>query len=188
MFACIHLPSAPEGASKALQDCAESFAPEAELTAPNTILFEAGRLNRLYGGLEQIAEAVARQAAAMGLDANIALAPNTETALIAARNFSGVTLIPEKAAAALAELEIESLPLTPELWQTLESWGIRTLHDFARLPETGIAERLGNEGVYLQRLARGSVDRPLRVLQPEIRYEERVELEHALTELEPLLF
>ncbi len=188
MFACIHLPAAPEGGSKALQDCAESFGPEAEMTAPNTVVFEVSRLKRLYGGWEQIAEAVAREAGSMGLDANIAIAPNPETALLAARNFRGVTVIPEEAAAALAGLDIESLPLTPELWELLDQWGIRTLRDFTRLPETGLAERLGIEGLHLQRLARGSEKRPLRVARCEVRFEERVELEHALTELEPLLF
>ena len=165
MFACIHVPSAPEGASKALQECAESFAPEAELSAPNTILFDVSRLNRLYGGLSEVAEAVARHAGSMGFEANIAIAPNAETALIAARNFPGITLIPEEAGDALAELDIENLPLTPELWQTLGAWGIRTFRDFARLPDTGLAERLGPAGVYLHRLARGAVDRPLRVVK-----------------------
>jgi protein ImuB len=188
MFACIHLPAAPPAASKALRDCAESFSPEAELSAPHTILFDVSRLNLLYGGLSEVAEAVARHAASMGFEANVAIAPNAETALIAARNFPGITLIPEEAADALANLDIENLPLTPELWQTLEAWGIRTFHDFARLPDTGLAERLGEAGVYLHRLARGAVDRPLRVLQPATQYEERVDLEHSLTELEPLLF
>lgn len=185
MFACIH---APEGCSQTLRNCAESFAPEAELSAPDTILFDVGRLNRLYGGLSEIAETIALHAGSMGLTANIAIAPNAETALIAARNFPGITLIPEEAADALAALDIENLPLTPELWQTLESWGIHTFRDLARLPGTGLAERLGPDGVYLYRLARGAVDRPLRVLKQPVHYEERVELEHALTELEPLMF
>jgi protein ImuB len=70
----------------------------------------------------------------------------------------------------------------------LEAWGIRTFRDLARLPDTGLAERLGPDGVYLHRLARGAVDRPLRILKPEIYFEERIDLEHSLTEREPLLF
>jgi protein ImuB len=188
MFACIHLPAVPGGVLKALQECAESFAPEAEVAGPDTILFDVSRLNRLYGGLSDIAETIARHAASLGLEANIAIAPNAETALLAARNFPGITLIPEEAGDALAELDIENLPLTPELWQTLQSWGIHTFRDFARLPGAGLAERLGPDGVYLHRLARGAIDRPLRVLQPQVQYQERVELEHSLTELDPLLF
>ncbi len=142
----------------------------------------------MYGGLEQIAAAVARHAHSLGLQANIAVAPNTESAIVAARNFPGITLIPEEASDTLAQLDIENLPLTPQLWDTLEAWGVRTFRDLAQLPETGVAERLGPEGVYLQRLARGSVDRPLRIPRPEVIFEERVELEQALSNLEPLLF
>ena len=124
----------------------------------------------------------------MGLDTNVAIAPNAETALIVARNFPGITIIPEDAEEALAALDIENLPLTPELWQTLEAWGIRTFRDFSRLPDTGLAARLGRDGVYLQQLARGTADRPLRILRPVIQYEERVDLEHSLSEREPILF
>ena len=185
MFACIHLPT---GAAKRLRECASAFAPEAELTAPNTILFDVSRLYLLYGGPDQIAQAVAKHAQALGLQANIAIAPNTETALIAVRNFPGVTVIPEDAADALSRLYIENLPLTAELWETLESWGIRTFHDLAGLPEAGLAERFGPEGVYLHRLARGTVDRPLRVQIPEVTFEQQVDLEHSISLLEPLLF
>lgn len=192
MFACIHVPDPGAGVPTRLRDrlreCAASFAPEAEATAPNTILFDASRLNRLYGGPEQIAEAVLRHAQSLGLAANVAIAPNTATAVIVARNFRGVTVIPEDTAAALAGLDVRHLPLSEEVSETLEAWGIRTFEDLARLPETGIAERLGQEGVYLQQLARGAGGRPLRVLAPEIVFEERVELEHPLSELEPLLF
>src|SRR5205085_11277122 len=81
-----------------------------------------------------------------------------------------------------------NLPLTPEMGDTLASWGIRNFEDLARLPENGIAERLGRAGVYLQRMARGAVNRPLKVDKPDILFEERVELEHPLSLLEPLLF
>lgn len=185
MFACIHVPG---GTAKPLRECASAFAPEAELTDPSTILFDVSRLNLLYGGPQQIAQAVASHARSLGIQSNIAIAPNTETALIAARNFPGLTVIPQDAADALSRIYIENLPLTPQLWETLESWGIRTFQDLAKLPETGLAERFGPEGVHLQRLARGAVDRPLRVKPPEATFQERVDLDHPLSILEPLLF
>src|SRR5207248_10887401 len=116
------------------------------------------------------------------------IAPNAETAIIVARNFPGMTVVPEEAAAQLAGLDIDNLPLTPEMGDTLASWGIRNFEDLARLPEYGIAERLGPAGVHLQRLARGAVDRPLKIGKPDILFEARVELEHPLSLLEPLLF
>jgi protein ImuB len=188
MFACIHLTSLLAGASALLQNCAASFSPEAELTDPETILFDVSRLSRLYGGLGEIGEAVLQHTLTLRLEANVAVAPNAEAALLAARNFQGLSVIPENAADALRGLDVGNLPLSPQLWEMLEAWGIRTFQDFARLPESGVAARLGPEGVYLHRLARGVAERPLRVIQPEAAFEERVELENALENLEPLLF
>lgn len=188
MFACIHLPAAPRNSAQLLLQCADGFTPQAELSSPDTILFDVSRLHRLYGGIADIAETITRHTVALGLDANVAVAPNTESALIAARNLSGVTLIPEDAGEALSHLDIEHLPLTPELWRILDSWGIRTFHDLAHLPDIGLAERFGTAGVYLQSLARGAVDRPLRVLKQQLQFEDRVELEHSLSQLEPLMF
>src|SRR5262249_5162853 len=72
--------------------------------------------------------------------------------------------------------------------ETLDCWGIRTFRDLAELPEIGIAERLGAEGVRLRKLARGAGSRPLRTVAPEMVFEESLELEYPLTELEPLSF
>src|SRR5271165_6542152 len=109
MFACIYLTA--EGDPRKLADCAARFAPEAELTAPDTVLFDVSRLNLLYGSLEQIAEAIARHARSLGLNVNVGIGPNAETAILAARHFRGVTVMPEDSAAALARLDIENLPL-----------------------------------------------------------------------------
>lgn len=187
MLACIHC-RAPLDSSKQLQDCAASFSPEAEVTAPQTIVFDVSRLYRLYGNEQDIAQAIARHARSLELNTNVAIAPNAETAIVVARNFPGVTVISEHAAERLGGLDIENLPLTPEMCETFESWGIRRFADLAQLPENGIAERLGPAGVYLHRLAKGVVERPLRVHKPDILFEERVQLEHPLSLLEPLLF
>jgi protein ImuB len=187
MFACIYNLDAGD-CSRALQDCAAAFAPEAELTAPATIVFEAGRLERLYGPPEALVQAILQHARSLGLHVNVALAPNAEAAILAARNFPGATTIPARAAAALGELNVAQLPLTAEMAETFESWGVRKFEDLARLPATGIAERFGPAGVRLRDVARGAADRPLRIRSPETVYRERVELEYPLVLLEPLLF
>jgi len=186
MYACVHRETAArETAATGLAGVAESFAPVFELTSPGTIVFDISGLGRLYGPPRQIAAAIAKRA---GAGANVAVAANVETAILAARNFSGVTVICGNVVEALAPLGIEALPLTPEMWETLDSWGIRTLADFANLPPLGVAERLGPEGVHLQDLARGATERPLRVYKPNLPYEDRIELEHPVELLEPLLF
>jgi len=117
-----------------------------------------------------------------------AIAATLEAAVLAARNFDGVTNVaPGEEGRVLGPLPIDVLPPDPEIFETLEMWGIRTLGEFARLPEIGIAERMGERGLRLHRLARGAIDRPLRAEKIEIPYEEEIEFDHALELLEPVL-
>jgi len=174
MFACIH------GPSGTLPEIAAGFSPAFEQTAPDTIVFRVDGLQRLHGSPRQIAQAIARQA---GDEINVAIAETTDAAIIAARNFPGVTVSPD-----LNDLDVATLPLTEEMTQVFESWGIYTLDQLAQLPQNGIAERFGPHGVYLQQLARGAIHRPLKIFQPETTYDDRIELDHPVSLLEPLLF
>jgi protein ImuB len=174
MFACIHSSSAD------LPQIASDFSPSFEQTAPDTVVFGVDGLQRLHGSPRQIAEAIAQRA---GDQVHVAIAETADAALIAARNFPGVTVAPD-----LNDLDVSTLPLTEEMAQVFESWGIYTIEQLAQLPETGLAERFGPHGVYLQQLARGVIHRPLKIFQPETRYEDRIELDHPVSLLEPLLF
>ncbi len=174
MFACIHSSAAD------LPQIASDFSPSFEQTAPDTVVFRVDGLQRLHGSPRQIAEAIAQRA---GDQVHVAIAETADAALIAARNFPGVTVAPD-----LNDLDVSTLPLTEEMAQVFESWGIYTIEQLAQLPENGLAERFGPHGVYLQQLARGVIHRPLKIFQPETRYEDRIELDHPVSLLEPLLF
>jgi protein ImuB len=178
IFACIH------GPSEFLPTIAAAFSPSFEQTAPDTIVFRVDGLHRLYGSPRQIADAIAERA---GDSIHIAIAPTADGAILAARNFPGVTLL-TNAAPDLNSLDVGTLPLTEEMAQVLESWGIYTLEQLAQLPENGLAERFGPHGVYLQQLARGAIHRQLKIFQPDTTYEDRTELDHPVSLLEPLLF
>jgi protein ImuB len=52
----------------------------------------------------------------------------------------------------------------------------------------GVAQRLGQAGVRLQKLAQGKSDRQMVLVQPPLGFEQSLELEHPLEELEPLSF
>jgi protein ImuB len=173
MFACIH------GAAE-LAKIAEAFSPWFEQTSAGTIVFPIEGLRRLYNSPDQIAQAIAQRA---GIGVNIAIAETAESAILAARNFPGVTINPD-----LDHLDISSLTISEEMLETLDAWGIRDLQQLAQLPESGIAERFGEAGVYLQGLAKGAIRRPLRAFQPDFTYDERIELDHPVELLEPLLF
>jgi protein ImuB len=192
MFACVH---SPHGDLFAL---ASSFSPAVERTASGTVVFSIAGLGRLMGPPHQIAAEIGRCGATLGIHASLAIAGNPDTAVLIATNKPGVTIVPPgKEADFLGEFPIEALcvilEVTPQLIETriietLDRWGIRTLAGLAELPEIGIAERFGKAGVHLRRLALGQTQRVLRVTTPESKFEKRVELDHPLELLEPLLF
>lgn len=186
-------------AHAALLDCAQSFSPCLEDTAPDTVLLDLEGLEHLFGSMPKIARDIARRASDLGLEANVAAASNPGTAMLAARGFSGVTFIPEgKEAERLGELPVSVLfegLLSAEqekdaarVLETLDRWGLRNLRALAALPDIPLSERLGQEGLRLQQLARGSTKRTLKLVEPPLIFEEAVELEFPVVLLEPLAF
>ena len=157
-------------------------------------------------------------AGGLGGRINVAIAANPDAAILAARSFKGLTFIaPGEELTCLGELPIEALcpesvskskvqspksktqsldfghwTLDVKRWQeileTFKLWGIRTFRDLAELPTAGLSERLGQAGVKLQQLACGKTDRQLKLVQTAPVFENSIELEHPLTELEPLSF
>jgi len=182
MYACLHAP----GNLSLLVECARGFSPLIEENPPDSVVFDARGLEALHGPPAALAREIERRA---GVKANIAIAPNPDAALHAARGFAGITVIEEKKeAAALAKLPINLLGGSPEFAESLHLWGIRTFGDFAKLPPLGVAARLGDEGVELQRLARGEGYRRLRPLEDPLEFEAELELEYPVDLLEPLAF
>jgi protein ImuB len=165
MYACIHAPDA--GAQ------AEAFSPWIEMIDPRTAVFSI----------------TPRQMAAVSRIPRAAVAATIDAAVLAARHFPGFTyLAPGDEAKILGVLPVDALPPDPEIFQTFDLWGIRSLADLARLPEKGIAERLGPRGLWFQKLARGMVDRPLKPAIPATAYEQSIELDYRLELREPLMF
>jgi protein ImuB len=179
-------------AHAALLDCAQSFSPRVEDVSCDTVLLDLVGMGPLFGALPKIARDVARRASALGLEANVAVASNPDTAVLAALGFSGVIVIPEgKEAEQLGNLPLEVLFTGGHDQQTLEvleRWGIRNFHALAALPEIALSERLGQEGIRLQQLARGRNSRSLVPVEPPLVFEEAIELEYPLVLLEPLAF
>ena len=186
MFAAIH--GRLDDAEMLLR-LAQEFSPRVERTAADTIALDADGLERIHGLPQQIASAIARRAADRGLEASVAIASNLDTAVYAARGFAGVNVIPHgDEAKYLGTLPLALLNPSPEMIETLERWGIRRFRDLAALPELGLAERLGTEGLRLHTLARGEGDRPLVPIEEPLHFEEEAELDYPLELLEPLLF
>ncbi|MGA9968282.1 MAG: DNA polymerase Y family protein [Terriglobales bacterium] len=181
-------------AHAALLDCAQSFSPRVEAHGCDTIVLDLAGLQPLFGALPKIARALSRRASDLGLETNVAVAGNPDTAALAARGFSGVTVIPEgKEAEQLGSLPVEvlfaaSAQESGQLLETFSRWGIRKLRDLAALPHVALSERLGQAGIHLQKLACGATSRTLVPVEPALIFEEVIELEYPLLLLEPLAF
>ena len=188
-------------AHAALLDCAQSFSPCVEDAAADTAILDLAGMESLFGTLPEIAHNLFRCAADLGLDTNVAVASNPDAAVLAARGFSGVTVVPlGKEAEQLGPLTVEVLfPQQEEkaskqkkeagaLLETLDRWGVRDLRALAALPEVALSERLGQEGLRVQQLARGAVSRTLVPVETPAVFEEAIELEYPIVLLEPLAF
>src|SRR6202140_1451232 len=192
----------------ALLDCAKSFSPCVEDAACDTALLDLAGMQSLLGSLPEISRAISNRTTTLGLAANVAVASNPDAAVLAARGLCGagtlarvgVTVIPAgKEAERLGPLPVEVLFANPlaeddqkeaadRLLETLDRWGVRNLQALAALPEIAFSERLGQEGLRLQRLARGAALRTLVPVEAPLIFEEAVEMEHPIVLLEPLAF
>jgi protein ImuB len=76
----------------------------------------------------------------------------------------------------------------PDILETMDRWGITTCGALARLPSADVQARLGDRGVWLQRLAMGFDPRPLRVQPPDDDFSVSLALEWPIDGLEPLSF
>ncbi len=189
-------------AHAALLDCARSFSPCVEDAAADTALLDLAGMESLFGTLPEIAHSLFHCAADLGLDGNVSVASNPDAAVLAARGFSGVTVVsPGKEAEQLGPLTVDVLfPQQEEektreqkkeaarLLETLDRWGVRDLRALAALPEVALSERLGQEGLRLQQLARGTASRTLVPVEAPAVFEEAIELEFPIVLLEPLAF
>ncbi|HEV2904259.1 MAG TPA: hypothetical protein VGW32_04380 [Pyrinomonadaceae bacterium] len=200
-----------EKPTSVLVGLAFEFSPLVEQTFADTVLLDIAGQGILFGApkaeeasideseaASNLAHAIARRATALDLKINVAVAANPDVAIHAARSFKGVTVIPKgDELSQLQDLSIKTIDYSlveidvkraQEIQETLALWGIRTFGDLARLPLPGIAERLGQDGVRLQKLAKGKTDRRLNLVRPPIGFAQSLELEHPVSELEPLAF
>ena len=208
-------PLQESAAHTALLDCAQSFSPCVEDTACDRALLDLAGMESLFGSLSEISRAIHHRATTLGLDANVAIASNPDAAVLAARGLCGAGTPFDKIRASSARVAVTVIPpgqeaeqlgtlpvavLFPDrlegeeqkeatrLLETLDRWGIRNLRTLGALPEVALSERLGQEGLRLQKLARGAASRTLVPIEAPLLFEEAVELEHPIVLLEPLAF
>ena len=182
-----------------LAEVAREFSPRIEVCSPTEIVLDLSGLTRLFGEARTIAEELRRTAADRGLRVRVAIAGTRTAARLLVRYRAGLTIVePGNEAAAVAPLpiallgDLDRIPdpesRIPDQLATFRRWGLRTLGDLAALPSDDLAARLGRQDTDWQCLARGEDGRPLVPSVPEERFEQTLELEWPIEELEPLSF
>src|SRR2546423_2024484 len=201
---------AATGENSILVDLAFTFSPLVEQTTIDTVVLDVSGQDLLFGGASESSESAEVESAVnlaneifsrskqLLLKTNLAVAPNPDGAIHAARSFRGVSLTaPGEELSQLGGLSIKKLDCSlaaidekraTEFQATFALGGIRTFADLARLPLAGVAERLGQDGVRVQKLAQGKTHRNLNLVRPPVGFEQSLELEHPISELEPLSF
>jgi len=178
-----------EATQAALIECANAFSPKIESTSDGIVTLEISGTERLFGTLETVSCKIAVAAKKTGFRLHIAIASNPDTALLAAKGFPGITIIPAgNEAQQLASLNVRLLPVTPEIAEILDGWGIKTFQALAALPTIALVERLGQEGLRLQQLACGQINRTLIPVEPLPQFIEDYEFDEPVETIEPLTF
>ncbi len=204
-------PAQENSAHLALLDVAHAFTPQVEDTAVDTLLLDLVGLDRLYGTANKMGSNLVERVAAVGMEANIAIAANPDAAMHAARGFNGTTIIPAgKEQQRLGVLPVQILldafnlssqeqnrsksqtreheQLRAQMLDTLERWGVRDFRMLGLLPEHALASRLGEVGVKLWRLALGQETRTLVLCDPPQQFQEAMDLECPVETIESLSF
>jgi protein ImuB len=176
-------------AQEALLEAAETFSPRIEDAGDGLVFIDIGGTERHYETEMDFAKSAMRAIDAVGLPGRVGVAGSKLAARVAAElPKSPTVVVPGEEEMFLAPLPLARLSPELDAASTLARWGLSSIGDLARLPESEIASRLGEVGRELHYAARGVDPRPLipRALPPEFR--EGMELEWPLVALEPFLF
>lgn len=197
-------PECERTAQEALVEVAETFSPRIEDAGDGVVFFDITGMERHFAddsrsvregtaegtdAEERLARAAIRAAESVGLPARCGIASSKLAARVAAELPKSPVIVKEgDEPEFLAPLPLARLSPELEAAAMLQRWGLSSIGELARLPESEIASRLGETGRALHYAARGVDPRPLipRTLPPDFR--EGMELEWPLVALEPFLF
>lgn len=181
-----------QAAQEALLEVAESFSPRVEDVGDGLAYLDIEGTERHFRGdspEHDLGRSLIATAERTGLPIRVGIASSKLAARIAAGLPDSPVVVPAgEEATFLAPLPLARLSPEVDLAATLESWGVRSVGDFARLPQARVASRLGRTGRDLHATARGVDPRPIIPREPPPELHEGMNLEWPLVSLEPFLF
>ncbi len=205
LFACLRS-TRPPGV---LLDLAREFSPRLERYGPGCVVLDVSGLGRLLGEAPAIGEAIAQAAADRAAGIRVAVAPTQTAARLLTVTHPRLVVVADPAAA-LAPLPLRLLHTliddggnapgdsaagaaarartTAARLAMFQRWGLTTLGELAALPADALSERMGQEGLLLQRLARGADAAPLVPDPGTPRFRQTIDLDWPIDALEPLSF
>ena len=196
LFACLRSTRAPQ----ALLPLAADFSPRVQRRGASAVVLEVSGLGRLLGDATAIGAELHRAARERSPHIAVAVAPTQAAALLLGHApLATLAVVSGSVAAALAPLPLAVLRAVVtdafaagdahvRAFDVLRLWGLTTIGEFVALPPVELSERIGQAGVALQAMARGVDPAPL-VPDPGVpRFDETIELEWPIEQLEPLAF
>ena len=193
-------PQQEDAAQKALLQCASTFSPFLESTAPGVCTINLRGLSEfaLPSGQTELplelserahtwANRVLTRVSGLQFNAQIGLAGDPDVARLAAQQVQPILFV-HNISDFLASVPLHAAGLPSHILQVVSKWGLNSIGDFHKLGRVELARRFGDEIVeFLDRIAPPR-PRPLTWVTPAIDFEEMIELENPIESLEPLLF
>lgn len=179
---------AMRAARAALIDAAASVGARLE-SCDEGVWIDVGELVRLHEAEGVIASKLAQAARRVGLRVSVGVASNKGVAQMASRQRGGVSIVaPGEERAYMARVPMEAMPLDEGFRGALARLGIGTARALAEMPAAQIALRYGEEAAAAVRLAQGVDDRALIPEALPTRFEESIDLDWEVQDVDALIF
>jgi nucleotidyltransferase/DNA polymerase involved in DNA repair len=176
---------AEQQTQRELLEAAQLVSPRVEDREPGLLIVDLAGVPAAHAAAGKLV----RYAAQLGLSANAATSENRFAATAATQMEAGVTHVyPDEAIGFLQQLPVFALPLLAEEKRILKLWGIRTVGEFTRLPADSLTARFGERGARLAKLARGEDDTLFAAWEAPHEFEESVDFDWQVGDLDPLSF
>jgi len=143
----------------------ERFSPFIEEAKPGIAYLDASGFRRTYPQERDLAEKLISFIRLQGYSVKVGMAGNKFTSLVGASTSEiySFTIVPDGEERRFLESQsIQLLPLNQKTYETFYRLGVKTLGQFAILPDQEVVERFGSEGLKFLKLARGEEDEPLK--------------------------
>jgi protein ImuB len=168
---------------------ADHWTPHYESTGPGLCVLDVSGIRDVWRQRHSCCEGMHAELSAKNLEARVGFAEDPDHASLAAHAADKVLILDggKDETSLLEKLPVRVLHPSAAVLEVLHLWGVHTLAQLAALPRSGVAERLGAEGLHVWQLAKGGAGRLLQRVRTATMFRETIELEHRVESLEPLL-